>query len=192
MRALMVPFPSFPLAKKRASDTLSAGQWRFIEWGNDANCFLSNALPNWKAQIVASSLVSRRGGPLKRPRADAADRIRKLATQGHRWLGIAARFDIDPKTLRNWREEFPELQTAYEEGRESERWTLHSLLSQQARNGNTTAAIFLLKAAHGYREGDQSDQGGRVAIQINLPGPMTLDQFRALGTPQTTKGNDHD
>jgi hypothetical protein len=99
-----------------------------------------------------------------------------------RWVGIAARLDVHPETLRKWREEFPELQDAYEVGREAERHTLHSLLAKQASKGNTTAAIFLLKAAHGYREGDQSDQAGRVNVTIALPGAMTLAQFNTIGT----------
>ena len=118
---------------------------------------------------------------LKRPTPDAAERIRTMAAEGCRWVSIAARFDVDPKTLRKWREEFPELQDAYEQGRERERHTLHGVLVKQATEGNTTAAIFLLKAAHGYREGDQSDQAGGVNVTIALPGAMSLQQFNAIG-----------
>lgn len=134
----------------------------------------------------------RTGRPPKRPPADAAARIREMSAEGHSTVAIAQQLGVGRKTLDKWRAEFPALDEAYREGVDRERYTLHSVLAEKAKAGNIVAAMFLLKARHGYREGDQSDQGGRVAIQINLPGPMTLDQFRALGTPQTTKGNDHD
>ncbi|MFC4593511.1 hypothetical protein [Sphingobium tyrosinilyticum] len=41
--------------------------------------------------------------------------------------------------------------------------------------------MFLLKARHGYKEGDQADQGGRVNVTIALPGAMTLQQFTSIG-----------
>lgn len=130
---------------------------------------------------MTNAVAPRRSSALKRPRANAAERIRTLSAEGLRWVSIAARLGVDPKTLRNWREEFPALQDAYDEGKETERHTLHSLLAKQAHQGNTTAAIFLLKAAHGYREGDQSDQSNRVNVTIALPGAMTLQQFTAIG-----------
>lgn len=125
-------------------------------------------------------LAPKRSGLVKRPRSDAVERVRELSAQGFRWVSVAAKLGVDPKTLRKWREEYPELQDAYDEGKETERHTLHSLLADQARKGNTTAAIFLLKAAHGYREGDQSEQGGGVNVTIALPGAMTLQQFTTM------------
>lgn len=129
----------------------------------------------------------KRPGALKRPKPNAVERVREMAANGFRWVSIAAGLGVTPKTLRNWREEFPELQDAYDEGREVERHTLHSCLAEQARKGNTTAAIFLLKAAHGYREGDQVGQGDRVSVTIALPGAMTMQQFTSI-----SKGPDND
>ncbi len=40
-------------------------------------------------------------------------------------------------------------------------------LRKAARKGNVVASIFLLKARHGYREGDAPD--ARTLVQINLP-----------------------
>lgn len=134
---------------------------------------------------MTNAVAPRRAGLAKRPRSDAAERIRALSAEGFRWVSIAARLGVDPKTLRKWREEFPALQDAYDEGRETERHTLHSILAKQAAGGNTTAAIFLLKAAHGYREGEQSDTGNRVNVTIALPGAMTLQQFTAIGKGAT-------
>jgi hypothetical protein len=61
-----------------------------------------------------------------------------------------------------------------------ERRALHNQLYRLAmEKDNAPAAMFLLKARHGYREGDQSDQANRVSVNIALPGAMTLQQFTA-------------
>lgn len=57
---------------------------------------------------------------------------------------------------------------------------LFNALFKQAQNGNTTAAIFLLKTRHGYREGDQSELANRVSINFQLPGAMPLAQFQKV------------
>jgi len=121
------------------------------------------------------------GRPPKRPPADAAERIRALSADGHSTVAIAQQLGVGRKTLDKWRSEFPELDEAYREGVERERYTLHNVLVEKAKAGNIVAAMFLLKARHGYREGDQSDQAGRVNVTIALPGAMTLQQFNAIG-----------
>jgi hypothetical protein len=74
-------------------------------------------------------------------------------------------------------EEDTELAEAFERGRETERHNLHNKLYRQGMAGLAIASMFLLKARHGYREGDQSDQSNRVAITFNLPGAQPLDKF---------------
>lgn len=121
------------------------------------------------------------GRPPKRPPADAAERIRALSAEGHSTVGIAQQLGVGRKTFDKWRAEFPDLDEAYREGVETERYELHSGLVAKAKAGNIVAAMFLLKARHGYREGDQGDAGGRVSVTIALPGAMTLQQFTAIG-----------
>lgn len=132
--------------------------------------------------------LKRTGRPPKRPPADAAERIRALSAEGHSTVAIAQQLGVGRKTLDKWRAEFPELEEAYREGQERERYTLHNVLVEKAKAGNIVAAIFLLKARHGYREGDQSDQGSRPHVTINLPGAMTLQQYMAM----TEKGKTND
>ena len=125
--------------------------------------------------------------PITAP-ADAGERIHDLAADGFSVLGIARRMDVAKETLAKWMDADPALQEAFEQGREAERYALHNLLYRQAmENGNATAAMFLLKARHGYREGDQSGQASRVNVTIALPGAMTLQQFNAI-----TKGPTND
>ena len=112
---------------------------------------------------------------------DAADHILALAADGFSMVGVAARMRTSKETLARWFEERPELQAAFDQGREKERWALHNMLYRQAmEKGNASAAMFLLKARHGYREGDQSENAGRVNVTIALPGAMTLAQFTSI------------
>lgn len=108
-------------------------------------------------------------------------RVRELSAEGHSTVAIAQQLGVGRKTLDKWRAEFPEIDEAYREGVDRERYTLHNVLVEKAKAGNIVAAMFLLKARHGYREGDQTDQAGRVSVTIALPGAMTLQQFTAIG-----------
>ncbi|WP_324742079.1 hypothetical protein U8326_02230 [Tsuneonella sp. CC-YZS046] len=125
---------------------------------------------------------TRRGPAPKQPPANAADLIRDLAADGWAILGIAKRLGTSKDTFARWLDQNPDLQEAFDAGRENERYALHNMLYRQAmEHGNATAAMFLLKARHGYREGDQSQTGGRVNVTIALPGAMTLQQFTSIG-----------
>lgn len=123
--------------------------------------------------------------PLKRagrkplaPPPNAADLIRDIAADGFSIIGVAQRLGVGKDAFNRWLDDYPELRDAFDEGRENERHALHNLLYRQAmEQGNATAAMFLLKSRHGYKEGDQSAQGNRVNVTIALPGAMSLQQF---------------
>lgn len=112
-----------------------------------------------------------------RPKPDAAKRILALAKEGYSVSGIAGALGISPDTFLRWRDDYPELQRALDEGREREHVALFNTLYQSAMSGNTTSAMFLLKCRHGYREGDQSELANRVSINFQLPGALPLEQF---------------
>ena len=120
--------------------------------------------------------------PLKNPPVNAAAFIEEAAALGADIRGVAQRVGVGKDTLRRWFAERPELHEAYERGRERERASLHNVLySEATEKGNIVAAMFLLKARHGYREGDQGEQqGNRVNITFTLPGALTMDQFRTI------------
>ena len=127
------------------------------------------------------------------PPADAADRIRAFASDGFSVIGVAAALGVGKDQLAAWMHREPSLKDAFDEGREEERRTLHNKLFRLAmEKDNAPAAMFLLKARHGYREGDQGDHAGRVSVNIALPGAMTLQQFTAASQPApaiTDEGN---
>ena len=109
------------------------------------------------------------------------DRIYNLAATGWSKRGIARSFSVTLETLNRWLEDYPTLNEAFEHGRDGERQTLHNVLYTLAVNDkDKVAAMFLLKARHGYREGDQSEQANRVAVVFNLPGALTPEQYRVV------------
>ena len=130
------------------------------------------------------------GRPLKQPPAGAAYKVRELASEGHSTVGIAERFNVSVDTFNRWTDEDPELKFALAKGRERERFTLHnSLYLAATEGGNASAAMFLLKSRHGYREGDQTEQGNRVNIVFQLPGAMPLEQFTTIESSPTAPGS---
>ena len=84
---------------------------------------------------------------------------------------------MDHKTFRVLMEQNPDLRAAYDEGIEQEHKALVDALKRQL-DRSPTPAIFLLKARHGYREGDQTELSNRVSVTFNLPGAMPLDAFK--------------
>src|SRR5690242_12148930 len=99
--------------------------------------------------------VGRPHRPTGRPRktlpANGLDVIRRLASNGCNEVAIAAALKMDVSAWRRIREEDPEARAAWQEARAIEENKLAGKLFEAAMNGNVTAAIFLLKARHGYR-----------------------------------------
>ena len=120
-------------------------------------------------------------GLVKNPPPNAARETHALAATGFSKKGIAAHFCVSQHTFDRWLDEDPNLQAAFEFGREAERQALHNVLYKLAVEENDkVAAMFLLKARHGYREGDQSEQSNRVSITFALPGAMKPEEYKVL------------
>jgi Homeodomain-like domain len=126
------------------------------------------------------------GGVIGRSRkeapADAALHIQFFAADGFSIVGIAEKFGVSRNTLDRWIADSPDLREALDRGREKERHTLHNRLYRIAVESDdekaaSIAAMFLLKARHGYKEGDPGEQANRVSVTFNLPGALTREQF---------------
>lgn len=118
------------------------------------------------------------GRKQKQPPPGAAVVIRAMAADGFSVIGIARKLGTCKGTLARWLDESEELREAFDQGREKERHALHNMLYKQAmEKGNSTAAMFLLKSRHGYREGDQNDTGNKVSIVFQLPGALPMQEF---------------
>jgi hypothetical protein len=120
-------------------------------------------------------------GSEKKPPPNAVAKIRRLAAAGATLKTIALAVGTSDHLLTKWRELYPEINAAIVEGREKSRTALHNSLQQRAMDpknqGGTTAAIFLLKSMHGYRENEPLGDGDRVSVIFNLPAPMTAEQY---------------
>jgi hypothetical protein len=129
---------------------------------------------------ITNPPLAKTGRPRKEPPRGAVKRIEDLAADGFSVLGIAKRLNTSPDTFRRWLTEYPELQTAFDTGRDNERWALHNMLFRKAIDkGDVTAAAILLNARHGYREASQSEAGNRVQINFQLPGALSMSEFQA-------------
>jgi hypothetical protein len=106
--------------------------------------------------------------------------IEVMAADGRTVIGIAKALKTSKETLAKWLDEDPELAEAFARGKEIERYELHNGLRRAAKRGNIVAAIFLLKARHGYREGDQGDSANKVSITFTLPGAMKPEEFTVI------------
>ena len=126
------------------------------------------------------------GRPRKDPPSDAAPRIEAAAAEGASMLGIAAVVGCSHPILHRWLKEHPELQDAFNRGRESERKVLHNRLftiATQSGDERTAsiAAMFLLKSRHSYREGEQHEQAG-PRVTINMPAALSRADFDRMVT----------
>ena len=74
------------------------------------------------------------------------------------------------------------------QGREQERQALHNVLYKLAiEEKDKVSAMFLLKARHGYREGDQQDYSNKVNITFYLPGDMSAADYITIEAVAITK-----
>jgi hypothetical protein len=134
------------------------------------------ALAQWSDPEKRAKLLAGARKPLE-PQQDAADLIQKACENGCTVLQIAEALGVSQQTLRRWRDERPEIEQAFQVGRAVEHDRLvNSLFTAATQKGNITAAIFLLKARHGYVEGVPLVQNS-VSVNFTLPGAMTPEQY---------------
>ena len=108
------------------------------------------------------------------------DLVRRMAPNAHSLGTIAAALGVSRRTLGEAMERQPELKEAFALGRAALETELAAALLDKARAGNLVAAIFLLKAMCGWREGEARDGLTKVAIQINLPPPLSQADYARM------------
>lgn len=93
-------------------------------------------------------------GVYHKPNEENRKLVKTLSAVGTRYEDIAAKLDITDDTLRkHYRKEL-------DEGRIEANASVAQTLFQQAKNGNTTAAIFWLKTRAQWRENDRLELTG--------------------------------
>ena len=117
----------------------------------------------------------------KYPPENCCSVVRELAAKGAAQRSIARALGTSLDTFNRWREETPEIEDALQEGRSQEHDLLvGTLLEAAVSHKNVTAAIFLLKARHNYRENQELQQDKpQVTINFELPGACDQQSYEA-------------
>ncbi len=116
--------------------------------------------------------------------ADGLLTVEAYARAGHTLGSLEARLGLSSKGFLALRKRCPEVQGAWDLGRSLLDNELTDILLKQARDGNTTAVIFAMKAKLGYRDVGATDPnaGSGPTVNINLTAPMTDDEWTKLVT----------
>jgi len=124
------------------------------------------------------------GAPRKNPPANAAGEIEQLCAQGFANIGLAMHFKVSKDTLKRWLDDYPDLQEAFERGREVERQQLHAAVyrAAMAGKGANVNAFFLLKARFGYVEADNKSVNVNVGVEVGRMFPPCLRASRSFAT----------
>lgn len=105
--------------------------------------------------------------------------VEELAGRGCHLTTIAQVLGMHVATFREVRKRDPEVDEAYQRGLAREHDALVGNLRTLADGGNVVANLFLLKARHGYREGEALDLNVSVNTGgvIVVPNKMTMEEF---------------
>ena len=108
--------------------------------------------------------------------------IENACAEGQDLRSVSKLLGMDGSRLRHIRDRDQRVEDAIANGYAALRDELTHLLLTQARNGNTTAAIFLAKARLGWSDrGDTPIDGPRVVnntqVVINLPSPKSRREY---------------
>ena len=131
-----------------------------------------------KGKFIKGNTVAKACG--LRPPKSAAKIVRELTSKGCLEVTIAKSLGVSRDTYQIWRDDYPEIRQAWEEGRGIEHDALVGALFESAtKQKNVTAAIFLLKARHGYRENQDITIQNKVAVTFEVPGALKPDIYEA-------------
>lgn len=109
------------------------------------------------------------------------DKIKRLGSRGVSEVDICSALGISFPTWKRLKEEDEQAAQALDEARREEESALVGVLYEAAtKDKNLTAAMFLLKARHGYKEGSERVNANQVNVQITLPGAMDRKEYENL------------
>jgi uncharacterized protein YjcR len=97
-----------------------------------------------------------------KPTDDSKKLVRSLSAVGIKYVDIAQKLDISDDTLvKHYKKEL-------EDGRIDANAAIAQTLFQQAKNGNTSAAIFWLKTRAGWKETNAHEISGADGNALNI------------------------
>ena len=121
------------------------------------------------------------GGPAYRIGKRGLKVIEELAARGVAEATMAKTLRMGKDAFRAAKRRDPAVQDAIDRGRAVEHDKLVGVLHDLAMGGQYVPAIFLLKARHGYREGDAFEANVNLSVNtggvIVVPNKMTMEQF---------------
>ncbi len=126
--------------------------------------------------IKKGQVLNPKGGPRKTVPASKLPLITKMAADGARERHIALALGMSVPTWIRCKKDFPEVADALALGQELLYDKIIGRLIEQAKT-NVIAGIYLSKVLFGLREGEPPSDS-RPQITINLPGALSLAQFR--------------
>lgn len=139
---------------------------------------MSNDKRNNKGQFTKGNQTAAANRFEPPPGADKI--VESLASKGCSEISIARGLGVSGPTWQRWRDEYPELLEAWHKGRATEHDALVGALFESAtKQKNVTAAIFLLKARHGYRENQDITVQNKVSVTFEVPGALKPDVYEA-------------
>ncbi len=108
--------------------------------------------------------------------------IERMSKDGRDIVSIAKALGMHRDVFRKLRQRDPAAQEALDRGRAQLGDELTDIFLEQARKGNTVAAIYLSKARLGWRDQGPDPAAGQTNVQvnINMPPNMSDEQFAAL------------
>lgn len=93
------------------------------------------------------------------PTEETRKLVRSLSAVGIRYVDIASKLEISDDTLvKHYKKDL-------EDGRIDANASIGQTLFQQAKNGNTAAAIFWLKTRAGWKETNAVEHSGEVGVK---------------------------
>ena len=116
----------------------------------------------------------------KYPPENAVSIVREMSCRGNDQRSIAKALGVSYEVWQRWKEEYHEIKEVLDQGRAIEHDLLvGSLLESATKQKNVTAAIFLLKTRHGYRENENLAEGPKIQINFELPGAVDKQTYEA-------------
>ena len=93
------------------------------------------------------------------PTEESKKLVRSLSAVGIKYVDIAGKLEISDDTLvKHYKKDL-------EDGRTDANASIGQTLFQQAKNGNTAAAIFWLKTRAGWKETNAVEHSGEVGVK---------------------------
>lgn len=105
------------------------------------------------------------------------DRLKRLAGNGLSYEKIAIKFGMAERTFYKLMERNPKIREYILEGKCDVEDEIADALINDARNGNTTAQIFFLKARAGWKEKHEIEVSGKVEHSLDVEVIKKLDNM---------------